>query len=51
MQRVQRKFGLFLKRTPNENDIATMLHEFEESDQMLGKVSVLIFVLAGSNTS
>ena len=40
MQRVQRKFGTFLPRTANDADIAAMLREFEEADQMLSKVCV-----------
>lgn len=38
MQRVQRKFGTFLPRTANDADIAAMLREFEEADQMLSKI-------------
>jgi hypothetical protein len=38
MQRVQRKMGRFLPRTPNEADIEAMLRDFNDSDQMLQKV-------------
>ncbi|KAF2203504.1 hypothetical protein GQ43DRAFT_438755 [Delitschia confertaspora ATCC 74209] len=38
MQRVQRKFGTFMKRTPNDADIESMLKDFTDSDQMLAKI-------------
>lgn len=38
MQRAQRTFGRFLKRTPNEADVEAMLTDFTESEQMLEKV-------------
>ncbi|KAF2015403.1 hypothetical protein BU24DRAFT_441145 [Aaosphaeria arxii CBS 175.79] len=38
MQRMQRKFGRFLPRTPNEADIASMLRDFEDSAEMLEKI-------------
>ncbi|KAF2187368.1 hypothetical protein K469DRAFT_629181 [Zopfia rhizophila CBS 207.26] len=38
MQRVQRKFGILLPRTPNEADIESMLRDFNDSDQMLAKI-------------
>jgi hypothetical protein len=39
MNRIQRKFTKVLPgRKPETGDIATMLREFEEADQMLGKV-------------
>jgi len=43
MQRMQRKFGRlpFMPRTPNEADIEAMLRDFNDSDQMLEKVSRL----------
>lgn len=45
MQRMQRKFGRFLPRTPNEADIEAMLRDFNDSDQMLEKV--LPFAVTG----
>jgi hypothetical protein len=38
MQRAQRTFGRFLKRTPNEADVEAMLHDFNDSESMLEKV-------------
>jgi amphiphysin len=38
MQRVQRKLGRFLPRTPNEADVEGMLRDFTDSDKMLEKV-------------
>ncbi|KAF2875221.1 SH3 domain signaling protein [Massariosphaeria phaeospora] len=38
MQRMQRKFGRFLPRTPNEADVESMLTDFTDSDQMLEKI-------------
>ncbi|KAJ9639565.1 hypothetical protein H2199_006600 [Coniosporium tulheliwenetii] len=38
MQRVQRKFGSFLPRTADETQIATLLNDFKEADQMLIKI-------------
>ena len=38
MQRVQRKLGRFLPRTPNEADVEGMLRDFADSDKMLEKV-------------
>ena len=38
MQRMQRKFGRFLPRTPNEADVDAMLRDFHDSEQMLEKV-------------
>ncbi|KAF2278023.1 SH3 domain signaling protein [Westerdykella ornata] len=38
MQRLQRKVGRFLPRTPNEADIEAMLRDFNDSDQMLEKI-------------
>ncbi|PSN74689.1 hypothetical protein BS50DRAFT_567487 [Corynespora cassiicola Philippines] len=38
MQRVQRKFGRFLPRTPNEADIESILRDFNDSDVMLEKI-------------
>lgn len=41
MQRAQRTFGRFLKRTPNEADVEAMLHDFNDSESMLEKVCEL----------
>lgn len=41
MQRAQRTFGRFLKRTPNEADVEAMLHDFNDSESMLEKVRTL----------
>lgn len=41
MQRMQRKFGRFLPRTPNEADIEAMLRDFNDSDRMLEQVRCL----------
>lgn len=38
MQRAQRTFGRFLKRTPNEADVEAMLSDFNDSESMLEKV-------------
>ncbi|KAK5006200.1 hypothetical protein LTR28_006779, partial [Elasticomyces elasticus] len=38
MQRVQRKFGTLLKRSPDEQHAATVLHEFDDAEKMLGKL-------------
>lgn len=38
MQRMQRKFGRFLPRTPNEADVDAMLRDFHDSEQMLEKI-------------
>ncbi|KAK7548061.1 hypothetical protein IWX49DRAFT_613765 [Phyllosticta citricarpa] len=38
MQRIQRKVGSFLPRGENDAQVATMLAEFKEVDQMLGKL-------------
>ncbi|KAF2456308.1 hypothetical protein BDY21DRAFT_322520 [Lineolata rhizophorae] len=38
MQRMQRKFGAFLPRSADESQVATLLHEFEQADKMLGKL-------------
>jgi hypothetical protein len=38
MQRAQRTFGRFLKRTPNEADVDAMLSDFNDSESMLEKV-------------
>jgi hypothetical protein len=41
MQRLQRKVGRFMpNRSPNEADIEAMLRDFNDSDQMLEKVSL-----------
>jgi hypothetical protein len=45
MQRIQRKVGRFLPRTPNEADIEAMLSDFNDSDQMLEKVRLSTDVL------
>jgi len=39
MQRAQRTFGRFLKRSPNEADVEAMLTDFNDSENMLEKVS------------
>jgi amphiphysin len=39
MQRAQRTFGRFLKRSPNEADVEAMLTDFNDSESMLEKVS------------
>lgn len=41
MQRAQRTFGRFLKRSPNEADVEAMLTDFNDSESMLEKVSAL----------
>lgn len=41
MQRVQRKFGTFLKRSEDEADIGVILHEFEDTEKFLGSVRSL----------
>ncbi|KAF2028201.1 hypothetical protein EK21DRAFT_70311 [Setomelanomma holmii] len=38
MQRAQRTFGRFLKRTPNEADVESMLSDFNDSESMLEKL-------------
>ncbi|KAF1995470.1 hypothetical protein P154DRAFT_526277 [Amniculicola lignicola CBS 123094] len=38
MQRLQRRIGRFMPRTPNEADIEAMLRDFKDSDQMLEKI-------------
>ncbi|KAL5119281.1 hypothetical protein ACEQ8H_002768 [Pleosporales sp. CAS-2024a] len=38
MQRAQRTFGRFLKRTPNEADVEAMLNDFNDSESMLDKL-------------
>lgn len=45
MQRVQRKFGSFLPRTADETQIATLLNDFKEADQMLVKVPFLRYLV------
>jgi amphiphysin len=42
MQRAQRTFGRFLKRTPNEADVEAMLSDFNDSEQMLEKVRFVV---------
>jgi amphiphysin len=41
MQRAQRTFGRFLKRSPNEADVEAMLTDFNDSESMLTKVSAM----------
>ncbi|KAF2144325.1 uncharacterized protein K452DRAFT_223874 [Aplosporella prunicola CBS 121167] len=38
MQAIQRKFGTFLPRTDDDPQVAEMLHQFKEVDQMLAKL-------------
>ncbi|KAL1626343.1 hypothetical protein SLS56_006927 [Neofusicoccum ribis] len=38
MQRIQRKVGVFLPRSEDDAQVAAMLAEFKEVDQMLGKL-------------
>lgn len=41
MQRIHRKVGAFLPRGEDDAQVAAMLAEFKEVDQMLGKASLL----------
>ncbi len=38
MKSVQRKMGVFLKRSDNEADVQTVLEEFKAVDDMLDRV-------------
>ena len=38
MQSVQRQFGKYMKRTADEQQISVLLKDFEEADQLLGRV-------------
>jgi hypothetical protein len=49
MQRAQRTFGRFLKRTPNEADVEAMLSDFNDSEQMLEKVRFVVPTRRGKN--
>ncbi|KAK0644989.1 Regulator of cytoskeleton and endocytosis [Lasiodiplodia hormozganensis] len=39
MQRIQRKVGVFMPRSEDDAQVAAMLAEFKEADQMLGKAT------------
>lgn len=39
MQKVHRKFGTFLKRSADEQDVGVILQEYRDADQMLDRVS------------
>lgn len=39
MQRVQRQFGKFVKRSADQEDVGTVLHEFNETEKALTTVS------------
>ena len=42
MKSVQRKFGTFMKRSDNEQDVQTVLAEFKAVDDMLDRVRPLL---------
>ena len=45
MQRIQRKVGTFMKRSDDEADVSTILHEFQTADKLLDSVCDHIFFL------
>lgn len=50
MKSMQRKFGTFMKRSENEEDIQSVLTEFKAVDDMLDRVRSALYAMQQADT-
>lgn len=41
MQAVHRQFGKFMKRLPDDSQVSVLLKDFDDADQLLGRVRLI----------